>query len=264
MLRTESFLLLVLGFSLASLIALLIGRLLWPIAVRRGARRMQRQVPTTLAELQSERDRLRAEYAMLSQKLSARLDAVKMQTAEQMSEAIRNRNRIDSFVEEVATRDAALAARDEEIARLRSRMADLEQESASAQTLITSLRNELASRDSAQTLPEILPAPEIDERLKHRIEDLTALSQEIAKNRDETPAVDALPQEDLEKSARETEDLQQELARLDAAWGAKLSEAGEERDAQPTVPATPEPTRAVAKVISLANRIKSLKTDLAK
>ncbi|NJM30180.1 MAG: hypothetical protein HC855_08805 [Rhizobiales bacterium] len=68
--QTETIMLFVLGFAFAGLVALFLGRLAWQIALRLGARRMQRQVPTTVAELQAERDRLRAEYAMMSRNSS--------------------------------------------------------------------------------------------------------------------------------------------------------------------------------------------------
>ena len=55
---------------------------------------MQRQVPSSLVGLQTERDRLRAEYAMLSQRLGARLEATKLQMAEHMAEVSRHRNRL--------------------------------------------------------------------------------------------------------------------------------------------------------------------------
>ena len=104
--QTETILLVVLGFALASLVALFIGRIAWRMASRLGARRMQRQVPGTLKDLQADRDRLRADYALLSQKLGGHLETVKARMAEQMAEVARSRNRILSLSEDVAARDA--------------------------------------------------------------------------------------------------------------------------------------------------------------
>ena len=95
--QTETILLIVLGFSLASLIALFMGRMIWTAALRVGARRMQRQVPSSLIGLQTERDRLRAEYAMLAQRLGARLEEAKIRLAEQTAEVSRHSNRIHDF-----------------------------------------------------------------------------------------------------------------------------------------------------------------------
>ena len=79
--QTETILLIVLGFSLASLIALFVARLLWTAAVKVGVRRMQRQVPSSLVGLQTERDRLRAEHAMLARRLGDQLEAAQQQAA---------------------------------------------------------------------------------------------------------------------------------------------------------------------------------------
>ena len=116
---TETILLIVLGFSLASLIALFMGRMVWTTAVKVGARRMQRQVPSSLVGLQTERDRLRAEYAMLAQRLGARLEETKLRLAESMAEVSRHRNRIHQVEISEATRNA-------ELRQLRARVKELE------------------------------------------------------------------------------------------------------------------------------------------
>ncbi len=144
--QTETLLLVVLGFSLAALIFLFVGRFLWSLALRLGSRRMQRQVPSTVAELHGERDRLRAEYAKISQKLGSRLDGVKMQMAEQMAEVTRNRNRVDSMVMELNARDQTIAARDQTIVELNARIATLEAEAAENLTAFAALRDEASRR----------------------------------------------------------------------------------------------------------------------
>ena len=59
--QSESLMLVILGFAVATLLALIIGRLAWSLALRLGARKNQRSMPSTVAELKSDRDRLRAE-----------------------------------------------------------------------------------------------------------------------------------------------------------------------------------------------------------
>ena len=144
--QTETLLLLVLGFSLAAIIFLFLGRGIWSLALRLGGRRMQKQVPSTVAELQTERDRLRAEYAKLTQKLGSRLDGIKAQMAEQMAEVTRNRNRIETLVAELSARDAAITAAEEEIATHRAHIAQLETEAAESQNLISELHLEIESK----------------------------------------------------------------------------------------------------------------------
>ena len=93
--QIETIMLVTLGFAVAALIALFLGRMIWSYALGLGKRRMQRSAPASMAELQADRDRLRAEYAMLARKLELRLDDLKTRLAEQTAEVSRNRNRID-------------------------------------------------------------------------------------------------------------------------------------------------------------------------
>ena len=294
--QTETLLLVVLGFSLAALIFLFVGRFIWSLALRLGSRRMQRQVPTTVAELQTERDRLRAEYAMISQKLGARLEHAKTRMAEHMAEAMRNRNRVGQLVADLNASEATAAALRREIAELHSRAtgltaslaaanaetAELNSERDRQNAEIILLQGDLAERDrrlaslaAGTALPppdlaaEIPAADDSETRLKRRIDELSNLSLQIAESRAAAtgaagePVADSVLQDNLEKAARETADLQKELARLDAAWASRLSELeatgsvaeGNSEAAQP---------RGVANVISLANRIKSLQKDIAR
>ena len=113
--QIETIMLVALGFAIAALIALFLSRFFWAVALRLGNKRLLRSTPTTIAELRADRDRLRAEYAMLSRKLQLKMDNIKTRLAEQMAEVTRNRNRIDHLIVEVRTRDAMLADREAEI-----------------------------------------------------------------------------------------------------------------------------------------------------
>lgn len=209
--QIETLLLFVLGFSLATLIALFVSRMVWAAALKVGARRMQKQVPSSLVGLQTERDRLRAEYAMLSQRLSSKLETVKLRMAEQMAEVTRHRNRIEDMSQ-------SLAARDAEIETLKHRLATATDELATAAALQDELRKALAVReadhaaarkelsalqvmyealrDTAQNAatpaaePAMEPrptesgrAPAGEERLKRRIDKLSEMARSVARDR---------------------------------------------------------------------------------
>jgi chromosome segregation ATPase len=122
--QTETLMLVVLGFALALIVVLLFGRLIWNIAVRLGARRNQREMPAQILDLQAERDRLRAEQAMLSRKLELRLDDVKMRMAEQMAEVSRHRNRVETLLQEISRRNDTIAQKETEISGLREQLAN--------------------------------------------------------------------------------------------------------------------------------------------
>lgn len=271
--QTETLLLVVLGFALAALVGLFVGRLVWVTALRLGARRLQKQVPSNLVDLQTERDRLRAEYAMLSQRLSSRIEAIKLAMAEQMAEVSRHRNRLE-------TADAELASKSAEMERLHERIHQLEAAAATAARTNETLAASLSARDG-----ELAAAQEIIRRMQaagphtggdearsdaikgglaERIARLNTMAQTVATERARVtrdaalkPTADPALLEKLEEARRETSDIQKELERLDAEWSKRLDELpkreGEVANA---------PKRAVANVISLANRIRALQKDI--
>jgi peptidoglycan hydrolase CwlO-like protein len=215
--QIETIMLVALGFAVAALIALFLGRLTWVFALGLGKKRMQRATPTTIAELQADRDRLRAEYAMLSRKLELRMTDLKTRLAEQMAEVSRNRNRIDHLISELRIRDKLINEREGELQSLRVQLAPLESEltsrTASVQQLkeqlrgrdeeihklsqvmeklraelternrqIAAMKKDIADREATGSLfhPDSLSAPD---RLKKRIDDLTSLSTQIETQR---------------------------------------------------------------------------------
>jgi chromosome segregation ATPase len=215
--QIETIMLVALGFAVAALIALFLGRFAWVFALRLGKKRMQRAAPSTIAELQADRDRLRAEYAMLSRKLELRMNDLKIKLAEQMAEVSRNRNRIDHLISEVRSRDAQLAQRDAELQGLRMQLAPLETELSARTATVQNLKEQLRGRDEeihrlSQTLEKlradisernrqmaamkkdiadrdasgVLLAPDAlsaQDRLQKRIDDLMSLSRQIETQR---------------------------------------------------------------------------------
>lgn len=315
--------LLALGFTAAILAALLFGRLAWNVALKLGQRRRRQDAPVELLDLQADRDRLRAEYAVLSRKLELRLDDLKTRLVEQMAEVSRNRNRILILMEELKVRDSALEEKTAEAEALLNRRQTLETELAQrtdaletveaessersealskAEAQVKSLTAALADRDrqiaamrqalgkppqpAAFAEPEGEAAP-VQERLKRRIDELTALSSEIAGQRaalrQERDALEdvrrstaeARPMEPayvsqpleakLDDAMRDADELAAELRRLDELWNSKSPGT-----AAPAAPmpdeAEPAPVKrrsgGVANVISLAQRIRALKSDL--
>jgi seryl-tRNA synthetase len=257
---TETILLIVLGFSLASLIALFMGRMVWTAAVKVGARRMQRQVPSSLIGLQTERDRLRAEYAMLAQRLGARLEDSKLRLAESMAEVSRHRNRIQQM-------ENSESARSAELRQLRARVKELELSLADAKSSEGELRRALSAKEEAirnlrkkrgyeghkytqPATPAAPPSEDAELRLRQRIDRLSELAKPIRPDDDDVtmpPAPDAII-EKLAEAERQTQELEADLQKLQADW----SKAAD--------PEAPETTPATDNVILLPNRGRDLKT----
>ena len=214
--QTETLMLVALGFALALLLALLFGRAFWNVAVALGARRNAKLVPVQMLELQADRDRLRAEHAMMSRKLELRLEDIKGRMTEQMAEVSRNRNRVQSLIQQLDEREAQLKTREQEVAVLTSHIEinrseldtdattlsrlvteneakDLEiaklVQSASQLTLTLREKNGMIGRLSeelqaslrvAQSVPSNKSSADIGEdRIKRRIAELTSISAQM-------------------------------------------------------------------------------------
>ena len=275
-----------LGFATAALIALLLGGLMWNLAVGVGRRRALHTSPTpAVAELQAERSQLRAEHAMMARRVEVRLEDMKAQVAEHMAEVSRSRNRVDRLGAEIDKRDAMLAERDSEIARLKDQVAalaseleartealhQLQEEHGLGSEANVALRQDMAARDHeiarlrgdvdrlGQARSDAVSRERtVQERLKERIEDLSALSRRIEAQRRElsvqqsqsqalreaaeqgSPESDAggdTPSEPMEHrieyAERQAGELQRELDRLDDMWAAKLADVAQAVAAPP-------------------------------
>ena len=267
MIQLETILWFGLGFAVASLIALFLGRAAWRSGVRLGARRMVRKVPGTVSELQTERDSMRAENAMMARKLDVRMGEMKARLAEQTAEVSRHRNRIEVLVTDLARREKLDESNRAEIARLLDRIAafegDINQRAETVQLAVENLR----TRDS-----EINQQADQIAALKSRIWKIQAKNQPI--------------EDRLTEAGEESDKLAAEIRALDQAWPEKLSDLGftdppsaadeaapvnggttpppvDEIRVEPA-PAPPPQSRFAGNVVSLAQRIKALQKTITR
>ena len=293
--QSETYMLLILGFASATFLGLIAGRIAWKLAFRLGARQAQRNMPSSMIELQTDRDRLRAEHAMMAKKLELRLGDIKMRMAEQTAEVSRHRNRFEVLKQDVAKRDAMLKERDEELATLRDKVSYLETNLEEKETEITALNEAVEAEETTEetvteAVPENMPP---QDRLKNRIKEILSLSKQISRQRTGAPELEqpvamsetgiivkpadsstlefVAQSESLEEKIVETEraatELQDELKRLDQAWTETTPEATPEPVAESEAPAPAETEKsksAITNVISLAQRIRSLHKDATK
>ena len=287
--QSETLLLLILGFATATFLGLIAGRIAWKLAFRLGARQAQRNMPSSMIELQTDRDRMRAEHAMMAKKLELRLGEIRMRMAEQTAEVSRHRNRFEILKQDVAKRDEILLERNAEIVTLRDNVsyleAKVEENKKEIETLNESIVEVVVEEEPvAPAVAEPLPT---QDRLKNRIKDLVSISKKqkvapleleqpvglaeseiIVKPADSNTLEFVAQSESLEEKIVETEraaaDLQDELQRLDQAWSEEKPEV--EPDPVTETPSAPEeekPKSAITNVISLAQRIRSLHKDIS-
>ena len=145
--QTETLMLVALGFVLALIVALLFGRAIWNVAIALGARRNAKNVPVQMLELQADRDRLRAEHAMMSRKLELRLEDIKARMTEQMAEVSRSRNRVQSLAQQLDERESTLSIRDREVAALSSQVELQRNELDTGASILSRLTTDNATKD---------------------------------------------------------------------------------------------------------------------
>jgi hypothetical protein len=300
--QSETLMLLILGFSSAAFLGLIAGRIAWKLAFRLGARHTQRNMPSTMIELQTDRDRMRAEHAMMAKKLELRLGDIRMRMAEQTAEVSRHRNRFEILKQDVAKRDEMLVKRNAEIATLRDKVsyleAKLEEKESELEALNESLV-EVEEVDEVREPPAVAAPVPTQDRLKNRIKDIVKISKQISKQKKGAPleleqpvpmtetevivkpadsstlefvAQSEVLEEKIVETERAAEELQDELKRLDQAWSGSetVPEAAPEPVADEAIAETPAPAEeekpksAITNVISLAQRIRSLHKDATK
>ena len=201
--QIETIMLIVLGFAVALLIAMFLGKLLWGQAIGLGKRRSRRDDPVTIAALQADKDRLRAERAMLERKLELRLGDLKTRLAEQAAEVSRNRNRVERLTDEITERDNTIAKGNKENINLKEQMVPLEKELVKRTHAAQKLKEEIRERDeivqqktslidnlkdqldTALASNAIVGQADLSakDRLTQRIDELTDLSSQIEQQR---------------------------------------------------------------------------------
>ena len=287
--QSETLLLLILGFATATFLGLIAGRIAWKLAFRLGARQAQRNMPSSMIELQTDRDRMRAEHAMMAKKLELRLGEIRMRMAEQTAEVSRHRNRFEILKQDVAKRDEMLLERDAEIATLRDNVSYLEAMVEENKKEIETLNESIVEVvvEEEPVVPVVAEPLPTQDRLKNRIKDLVSISKKqkvapleleqpvglaeseiIVKAADSNTLEFVAQSESLEEKIVETEraaaDLQDELQRLDQAWSEEKPRVEPDPVTEtPSAPDEEKPKSAITNVISLAQRIRSLHKDIS-
>ena len=90
----QSILFFVLGFLCAGFLALMIAPAIWRRAVTLTRKRIEASMPLTLAEIQADKDRIRAEFAMSMRRLEMSVKSLREKSAAQIVEIGRGREEI--------------------------------------------------------------------------------------------------------------------------------------------------------------------------
>ncbi|MCO5080159.1 MAG: hypothetical protein M9955_00725 [Rhizobiaceae bacterium] len=118
----ESTLFFTLGFLCAGFLALMIAPAIWRRAVNLTRRRIEASVPLTLNEIQADKDKLRAEFAMSTRRLEMSIKGFKEKAAEQIAEIGRSREELKRLAAERDEKHAAITELEAQGAELRAEL----------------------------------------------------------------------------------------------------------------------------------------------
>ena len=121
----QSILFFALGFLCAVFLVSLIAPAVWRRAVVLTRRRLEASMPLTPAEIQAEKDRVRAEYAMTTRRLEMNVKSLQEKAAEQLVEIGRGREALKGLAVERKDKNQALSDLQAKNAELRQREQDL-------------------------------------------------------------------------------------------------------------------------------------------
>ena len=104
----EPIMYLAIGFLVAVLLGLMIVPLVHNRAVRLTTRRMEAATPLSMAEIQADKDQLRAEFAMSARRLEMSVDKLKHQTTSQLAELGKKSDAINRMKLELGEKNATI------------------------------------------------------------------------------------------------------------------------------------------------------------
>ena len=154
----EYALLIMLGFCIGGLIALLLAPTLWNRAVRLTTRRLEATMPMSLSDIEADKDLLRASYAIRLRRMEAALNKARDKSANQLVEISRHQMRIAELNSGIDLLNAQLDERRNAAnvfeSTIRKRFPELEGKVAVAQAALDERASEIADLMSRLTRRE--------------------------------------------------------------------------------------------------------------
>ena len=161
----EYALLIMLGFCVGGLIALLLAPTLWQRAVRLTTKRLEATLPMSLSDIEADKDFLKASYAIKIRRLEAGLSKAREKSANQLVEISRLQMKIGEFQDQIAELEMQLEERRNAAnvfeSTIRKRFPELENAVAAAKLAlderafeINDLTNKMRRRDEALGLAQ--------------------------------------------------------------------------------------------------------------
>jgi len=237
----EPIMYLAIGFLVSMLFGLMIVPLVHNRAVRLTTRRMEAATPLSMAEIQADKDQLRAEFAMSARRLEMSVDQLKNKTTSQLAELGKKSDAINRMKIELGEKNAAifalearekavkeqLRATEEEFTAKTQALRGAEQALTDKQSELAKINHELSDRSmmaESRQVELVAVRAQIDE-LKNRVGDaekeFAATQTRLAHERGESEVATR----ELSEARSRVENLSQRVTDLDRQLIVQVKEA---------------------------------------
>lgn len=294
----QSVLFFVLGFLCAGFLALMVAPAIWRRAVALTRRRIEASIPLTQTEIQADKDRIRAEYAMSTRRLEISVKALREKAAEQFVEINRGREALKGLavermdknqaLTELGAKDAALHQREGELRQLSERLKETERKLEKRALELEKLEHmyDDASFSSSSRQIELVARESEMQKLASDIALLRGQRKEADRRGQEIAAESKAAREALKAEKKRTAELDKKVERLLATLADRedkldrrekeLSRMREKSKAEDSAPAlrlvgkggdaakSDELDKAIAKLDSDRERLEARLTALAR
>lgn len=141
------------GFLLATVIAVTLVPLVHGRAVRLTVRRLEHSIPQSMAEIQADKDALRAEFAMSTRRLEITIDELKNKCTNALAELGKKGDAVNRLKIEREAQKVEVAALEAEVVTLNGRLTAAGKE-------IEAVRSRIPADDVVSVVPKEWPADE--------------------------------------------------------------------------------------------------------
>jgi chromosome segregation ATPase len=228
------------GFLVASLLAIVLISFVHQRAVRLTQRRLADAIPVSMAEIQADKDHLRAEFALSARRLEMSVEQLKAKATAQLSDIARKTEAINLLKGELVEKTAVTDERAAKSKILGGKLTQVEQENLEKTTALEATAQTIAAKDA-----EIANAANVIATLNHaadtqrvevavlntRIEDLKSQIGDIQQATESTAqrllseqSTTAGVHKDLYEARQTIEMLHPQVARLEHELAAHANE----------------------------------------
>lgn len=226
----QSILFFTLGFLTSGFLALMVAPAVWRRAVSLTRRRLEASLPLSANEIQADKDRLRAEFAMSTRRLEMSVKSFREKATAQIIEINRNREELARLAEERIQRDKAileleakagdlrveLHSREDQLQRLSSRLTEADrvlEERARDIEKLGQMYDEATLTASNRQIELVSRETEYD-RLSGSVGSLQSERKEAERRMREVAAENKAAQEALKDERKRSAEIDRKLERL--------------------------------------------------